>query len=244
MTPLSPLPPFQPGSGALVLAAGWEPGRPPDFPLLSEPHTQGQKQGRGESQPSERLGSGNRRRAPSRLPPSLQLRQATNQGWRLWGRARGRGGALTASAASGLRGADGNLQGGEVRRRRAGEALGAGRPGLSGARRRRWLRGWRARRTDGRGPAPQAGAREAAGGTLGGAGAGPGRPGAGRGGPGPGRPREGGASRRRRGNPGRGREGRGRVQMRSRRKKRWVEMRRGLRQEAEEEEAVVGGRKG
>lgn len=49
---------------------------------------------------------------------------------------------------------------------------------------------------------------------------------------------------RQRGNLGRGREGRGRVQMRSRRKRRWMKMKQDLQQEAEEEEAVVGGRKG
>lgn len=48
---------------------------------------------------------------------------------------------------------------------------------------------------------------------------------------------------RQRENPDRGREGRGRVQMRSRRKKRWMKMRQDLQREAEEE-AVVGGRKG
>lgn len=56
-------------------------------------------------------------------------------------------------------------------------------------------------------------------------------------------PRDGGVSRQRE-NPDRGREGRGRVQMRSRRKKRWMKMRQDLRREAEEEEAVVRGRKG
>ena len=61
---------------------------------------------------------------PPSFRPSLQLRQATNQGWQLWGWVRGRAEALTTSAASGLRGADRNLQGGNVSRRRGGEVLG------------------------------------------------------------------------------------------------------------------------
>lgn len=52
---------------------------------------------------------------------------------------------------------------------------------------------------------------------------------------------DGGVSRRR-GSPDMGRQGRGRVQMRSRRRRRWMKMRQDLQWQAEE--AVVGGREG
>lgn len=132
-----------------------------------------------------------------------------------------------------------------MRRRPGGEEAGQGlRPGpsLSGAR-----QDWWAQRRCSCTPPPRAGrqevpegAQEAVGRTL--WDAGPGGLGGGHGRLGPGQTRDGGVSRQRE-NPDRGREGRGRVQMRSRRKKRWMKMRQDLQREAEEE-AVVGGRKG
>lgn len=139
-------------------------------------------------------------------------------------------------------GADRDLQGGNVRRQ-AGRVGPVAKASLRGA-----LLGWRTESRCGYAPPPQArrqkgpkGAQEAAGRMLGDAG--PGGPGRGHGRLGLGQP-QGGDGSRRRGNLGRGREGRGRVQMRSRRKRRWMKMKQDLQQKAEEEEAVVGGRKG
>lgn len=114
--------------------------------------------------------------------------------------------------------------------------------GLRGAR-----RGWRAQRGCSCAPRPQAGGQEVPEGVQEAAGrmlwgVGPGRLDRRRGRLGPGQPWDGGVSRQRE-NPGRGREGGGRVQMRSRRERRRVRVRQGLRRGAEEE-AVVGGRKG
>lgn len=139
-------------------------------------------------------------------------------------------------------GADRDLQGGNVRRQ-VGRVGPVAKASLRGA-----LLGWRTKSRCGHAPPPQArrqegleGAKEAAGRMLGDAGRG--GLGRGRGRLGLGQP-QGGDGSRRRGNLGRGREGRGRVQMRSRRKRRWMKMKQDLQQEAEEEEAVVGGRKG
>lgn len=139
-------------------------------------------------------------------------------------------------------GADRDLQGGNVRRQE-GRVGPVAKASLRGA-----LLGWRTESRCGHAPPPRArrqegpeGAKEAAGRILGDAGRG--GPGRGHGRLGLGQP-QGGAGSRRRGNLGRGREGRGRVQMRSRRKRRWMKMKQDLQQEAEEEEAVVGGRKG
>lgn len=121
---LVPLPSFPACSGT---------GSTPNSLLLSEPHNPGPRQAgcetlvRGENQPKVQPKSKEletRDEHPPGFRLSLQLRRAPNRGRQLWGRARGLGEALTASAASGLRGADRNLQGGNVSRRRGGEALG------------------------------------------------------------------------------------------------------------------------
>lgn len=128
-------------------------------------------------------------------------------------------------------------------RRQVGRVGPVAKASLRGA-----LLGWRRQSRCGHAPPPQArrqegpeGAKEAAGRMLGNAGRG--GQGRGHGRLGLGQP-QGGDGSRRRGNLGKGREGRGRVQMRSRRKRRWMKMKQDLQQEAEEEEAVVGGRKG
>lgn len=77
--------------------------------LLSEPHTQGQDRLRNLGKGRKSAGSAAqvqeiRDEHPSGFCPSLQLRQATNQAWQLWGQARGPGEALPASTTSGLRG--------------------------------------------------------------------------------------------------------------------------------------------
>lgn len=91
---------------ALVLMGRWE-FPPPNLLLLSKPHTQGPdllRNWQGRKQLEVWPKSKEQELVPPGFRPSLQLCQATNQGWQLWGRARGRGEALTASAASGLRG--------------------------------------------------------------------------------------------------------------------------------------------
>lgn len=77
--------------------------------LLSEPHTQGQDRLRNLGKGRKSAGSAAqvqeiRDEHPSGFCPSLQLRQATNQAWQLWGQARGPGEALPTSTTSGLRG--------------------------------------------------------------------------------------------------------------------------------------------
>lgn len=236
---------------AQVLVGRQERAPAPDF-LLSEPRP---RPSQGEKLWWVEKVSGRKRWAPVRgpetctllpsVPPSSSARLPTGDG-----SSGGRRGA--GEQAQVWEGADRDLQGGEV----SGGGGGGGGSGrswagpmakasLRGA--RWWWRGWWAHGRHGCAPPPQAGRREGPGGAREAVAgrrlwdAGLGGLGGGRGGPGPGQPRDGGASRQR-GNLDRGREGGGRVRMRSRRKRRWMKMRRDLQREAEE--AVVGGRKG
>lgn len=86
------LPSFLP-SVALGLIGRWERISSPSC-LLSEPHTQGQDRLRSLGEGRKSAGSPAqvqevRDEHPSGFCPSLQLRQATNQAWQLWGSGEG-----------------------------------------------------------------------------------------------------------------------------------------------------------